>query len=104
MGQAVGSNQALEILDGGSREFDAGHLLELVERNRVAGVSLLPAELGALERAGNTVQQRGNVPSVRVGFIQGASEKRSGDRARLNVHAIRESREFFGLFVVQGDV
>jgi len=100
----VCSNQALEILDRGGREFDAGHLLELVERNRFASVSLLAAKLGALERARNSVQQRGDVPSIRIGLIQGAGEKRSGDRSGLYVHAVRESRELFGLFVVQSDV
>jgi hypothetical protein len=72
----VSSDETVEILDGADREFDARHVLELVERNRFAGESLPVAELCALEGARDRVEKRGGVACVGVGVIQCAGMKR----------------------------
>ena len=86
-----------EILDGDRRELDASHELELVQRDRLAGLGLLEPELRALIRAGDAVQQRDDVARVRIGVVERAREQRTSDRPWLNVHALGEPSELLGL-------
>jgi len=102
--QAVRPDQCFEILGGGDGKFDASHALQLIERDRLARCGLLAAELSASERAGDAVQQFGNVPGVRIGVIERDRQKRSSNRARLDVHPVRESGQLLRLLGVKGDV
>jgi hypothetical protein len=100
----VNSDQAVEILHSADRELDAGHSLELVERDRFAGVGLFVAELGALVRTWYPVQERGDVACVGVGLIQRGGKQRARDCPGLDVHSVRKSRELLRPFVIERDV
>ena len=103
-GEAVRADQGLEILNSGDGQSDSSHALQLVERDRLAGCRLRAAKLRASERAGNAVQQLGDVTSVRISIIDRHRQKRSGDCSRLDVHPVRKPGELLRLLVVKGDV
>jgi len=100
----MGSDEGVEVLDGRGREFDARHWLQLVERDRLAGVGLLATELRALKRARDDVEEIDNIAGVGIGVIQRAGQQRASDRPGLDVHAIRKPRELLGLLILQRDV
>jgi hypothetical protein len=54
--QTVRPDQDVEIFDGREPEFDARHRLELVQRDRLAGVGLLAPEIGARQCTRDAVQ------------------------------------------------
>ncbi len=92
------------MFDGGDRELDACHSLQLVQHDRLAGPGLLEATLSARKRAGNAVQQLDDVPRIGVDLIERIGMQRSRDRAGLDVHAVGEARELLRLFIVERDV
>lgn len=69
------ADQAVEILNRRDRELDPSHSLQLVQRDRVAGLGLSPTEVCTLKRARNAVQQFGHVARVRIGVIERARQK-----------------------------
>jgi hypothetical protein len=80
-------NQLVEILDSGIGEFDAGHFLQLVQRDRLPGHGLLETELSTLMGTGYPIEKRSDVARIWIGFVQGTTEQRSRNRPWLHVHA-----------------
>jgi hypothetical protein len=103
-GQAVRADEPVEVFDGDARELDASHGLQLVQRDRLAGLRLPVPELGALVRSGDAVQQLRDVTRVRVGVIECTREQGTSNRPGLDVHAIRETSELLRLLVLESDV
>jgi len=102
--QAVRKDQPLEILDGGRRELDPRHGLQLVEPDRLAGASLVESELSALERAGNAVEELDDVACIDIRLVDRLGQKRSSQRSLLRVRPFREQRELRGALGIQRDV
>jgi hypothetical protein len=65
----MGEDQPLEVLDGGCRELETRHRLQLVDCDRPSGARLLEAELSTLKRARDAVQELDDTTRIDIGFI-----------------------------------
>jgi UPF0271 protein len=100
----VSENQAIEILDGCRAELDPRHELELVDRDRLPGSTLIEPDLSPLEGAGNSVQELDHMTCVHVRLVNCVGEKRAGKRPFLSVRALREECELLCALGVEGDI
>src|SRR5439155_22704010 len=78
--------------------------LQLVERDRLACSGLGEAELCALVRTGDAVEQLHDVAGIRVRLVDRARQQRPRHGARLDVQPVCKAGELLGLLVVEGDV
>ena len=85
----MGEDQLLEILDGGCRELEARHALQLVECDSVSGPGVREPELGRLERAENAVEQLDNVACVDLSLVD---RRERSDRVSVPRARARSSR------------
>lgn len=102
--KAVSDDQPIEVFDGGWAERYAGQALQLIEVNRLACASFCESSLGSLIGARNAVEQRSDVPCLRVRFFDGCEEQRSRERSLLHMRALREPSEPGCMLRVERDV
>src|SRR3954471_23158550 len=77
---------------------------ELIERDAFVGAELTPAQLCALVRAGDAVEQGDDVARVGVGLVNGRCEQRAGQRALLQVRALGQALEALGPLGVEREI
>ena len=85
-------------------DVDPRHVLEVVERGRLAGACLNEPELGPFRRARKRVEQVGDVAWIGLRLVERVRDQRTCERAFLNVRLLRESRELGGVGFVERDV
>jgi hypothetical protein len=100
----MSEDQAVEILGGCRGELDPGHELELVDRDRLPGSSLLEPELGALEGAGDPVEELDRMTGVHVSLVDRVRKERAGECPFLGVRALGEERELRRPLGVESDI
>lgn len=64
------AGQTFEVFDRRRGQLNARHLLQLVQRNRLAAIRLLRPQLGALVRTGDAVEHLSDVMCVWVGIVE----------------------------------
>jgi hypothetical protein len=73
--EAVGDDQPIEVFDGGWAERYAGQALQLIEIDRLACASLCESGLAPRIGARNAVEQRSDIPRLRVRFFDRRCEQ-----------------------------
>jgi hypothetical protein len=66
--------QAVEVLDGGGRQLDLGHELQVVERDRVTGRGIPQPKLRTFVGAVDAVKQRDDVIRIGIGLVDSTGQ------------------------------
>src|SRR4051794_9693245 len=77
---------------------------QLLERDAFAGADLAPAQLRALIRTGDAVEQLDYVARVCVGLVDRRRQQRAGQRPLLQVRALGQALEALGALSVKREI
>src|SRR5919108_1807570 len=77
---------------------------QLIQRNAFPDADLAPAQLRALIRASDAVEQLDHVAGVGVGLVDGRRQQRAGQRPLLQVRALGQALEALGPLGVKREI
>lgn len=97
-------DQPCQVVACRTAQFYAGQLGKIVERNCLAGASLLEAEQGTLESTRDAVEEFHHVLGIGICIVERARQKRPGECSFLNMRARCQPGELRGMLAAERDV